>query len=329
MDVVCMGELLAEFVATKENVSLADSPGFVKAPGGAPANVAVAIARLGMSSGFVGKVGDDPFGAFLRRTLETEGVDTDGLLVDDEARTTAVFVAVRDDGRKDLCFYRNPGADMRIRPDELPEKLIGECRCFHYGSIGFIDEPSGSAQRRAIDLARRSGAMISYDPNYRPTLWPSEARAASVIRSGYEAAHLVKISEEEWRTATGTDDVRSGADSVLAAGPELLVISRGEEGAIATNGEYWIEAEAPAVDVVETTGAGDAFLASMIVELLPLREELGSLSRVSEETMKGILSRAVAVGALACTEVGAIPALPTAARVDSFLAERHRRSGSR
>lgn len=142
-----MGELLAEFVATKENVSLADSPGFVKAPGGAPANVAVAIVRLGMSSGFIGKVGDDPFGALLRRTLE----------------------AVRDDGRKNLCFYRNPGADMRIRPDELPEELIRGCRCFHYGSIGFIDEPSGSAQRRAIDLARRSGAMITYDPNYRPS----------------------------------------------------------------------------------------------------------------------------------------------------------------
>jgi fructokinase len=142
-----MGELLAEFVATKENVSLADSPGFVKAPGGAPANVAVAIVRLGMSSGFIGKVGDDPFGALLRRTLE----------------------AVRDDGRKNLCFYRNPGADMRIRPDELPEELIRGCRCIHYGSIGFIDEPSGSAQRRAIDLARRSGAMITYDPNYRPS----------------------------------------------------------------------------------------------------------------------------------------------------------------
>lgn len=317
-----MGELLAEFVATKENVSLADSPGFVKAPGGAPANVAVAIVRLGMSSGFIGKVGDDPFGAFLRRTLVAERVDTHGLLVDDEARTTAVFVAVRDDGRKDLCFYRNPGADMRIRPDELPEELIRECRCFHYGSIGFIDEPSGSAQRRAIDLARRSGAMITYDPNYRPTLWPSEERAAGVIRAGYETAHLVKISEEEWNVATGTDDFRDGARRVLDAGPELLVISRGENGAIATNGEFWIEVSAPVVHVVETTGAGDAFLAAMIVELLPVREELGSLSRVDRESMAAILSRAVAVGAIACTEVGAIPALPTAARVDSFLAQR-------
>lgn len=322
MDVVCMGEFLAEFVATKENVSLAESPGFVKAPGGAPANVAVGIARLGMSSAFIGKVGDDPFGAFLRRALVAEGVDTDGLLVDDEARTTAVFVAVRDDGRKDLCFYRNPGADMRIRPEELPEELIGECRCFHYGSIGFIDEPSCSAQRRAIDIARRSGAMITYDPNYRPTLWPSTERAAREIRGGYETAHLVKISEEEWEIATGTDDLRSGAARVLAAGAELLVISRGENGAIATNGEYWIETPAPAVNVVETTGAGDAFLAALIVELVPMREELGSLARVGSDTMTAVLARAVAVGALACTAVGAIPALPTAARVDAFLAER-------
>ena len=118
-DVICMGELLVEFVSTTDNVSLVHSPGFIKAPGGAPANVAVALQRLGLPAGFVGKVGNDPFGEYLRESLAEAGVDTTYLLVDKKARTTAVYVAVWDDGRKDLCFYRNPGADMMLNTDEM------------------------------------------------------------------------------------------------------------------------------------------------------------------------------------------------------------------
>ncbi len=149
-EVVCMGELLVEFVSTQANVSLADAPGFIKAPGGAPANVAVALQRLGLSAGFVGKVGDDPFGVYLRQSLEADGVDTRVLLVDQRARTTSVFVAVWDDGHKDLCFYRNPGADMLLAPAEIGSELLEGVRCFHFGSIGFTEEPIASAQRKAL-----------------------------------------------------------------------------------------------------------------------------------------------------------------------------------
>jgi fructokinase len=317
-DVLCMGELLAEFVSTKPNVSLVDAPGFVRAPGGAPANVAVGVSRLGLTSGFIGKVGNDPFGDYLRRSLEEADVGTQGLQTDDSVRTTAVFVAVWDDGRKDLCFYRNPGADMMLTAAELDLALIESARCLHFGSIGFIDEPIASAQHAAIRAARASGAMISYDPNYRPTLWDSPERAASVIRDVYGLAHLVKISEEEWEIATGTSDFQSGAKLVLDAGAELVVISCGVSGAIATNGDYWIELPAPTVDVVETTGAGDGFLAAMIVKLLPWREKLGSLAAVDEAVVRDALDYANSVGALTCTRVGAIPALPTASEVDEF-----------
>lgn len=318
-DVICMGELLAEFVSTQTNVSLVDAPGFIKAPGGAPANVAVALQRLGLAAGFVGKVGDDPFGIYLRQSLEADGVDTRYLLVDANARTTSVFVAVWDDGRKDLCFYRNPGADMLLAPDELSEEVFDGARGFHFGSISFIHEPARSAQYKMLDLATQKRLMISYDPNYRPTLWPSVDQAQSVIREGFKHCHLAKISQEEWQFVTGHQDLHLGAKQILDWGVELLVISRGERGAIATNGDYWIEISALPVTVVETTGAGDGFMAAMIARLLPERERLGSLRKIDQDVVTAALHYANAVGALTCTRPGAIPALPTSAEVKAFM----------
>ncbi len=319
VDVICMGELLAEFVATQPNVSLADAPGFIKAPGGAPANVAVALQRLGLSAGFAGKVGDDPFGLFLRQTLEAVGVDTTCLLVDPQARTTAVFVAVWEDGHKDLCFYRNPGADMMLRPEEITPSMFDGVRCFHYGSISFINEPSAQAQRRALDFARAKGLMITYDPNYRPTLWPSVERASEVIRDSFRFCHLAKVSQEEWEVATGHAGLDEGIRATLDRGVELLVISRGEMGALVTNGDYRIEMPAFAVNVVETTGAGDGFMAAMITRLLPEREKTGSLANVDQAVVRDALRFATAVGALTCTRMGAIPALPRLEDALAFL----------
>ena len=323
--IVCMGELLAEFVATKNNVSLEDAPGFVKAPGGAPANVAVALQRLGMASAFIGKVGDDPFGRFLRRALEADGVDTRALLADPQARTTAVYVTVWDDGHKDLCFYRNPGADMLLRPDEISENVFDGARGFHFGSITFIDEPSASAQRHALEIARQRGLMITYDPNYRPTLWPSEERARQLIQDSFRYCHLAKVSQEEWEVATGHVDLEAVIRAVLDRGVELLIVSRGPAGALAVTPDYRIELPAFPVDVVETTGAGDGFMAAMITCLLPEHEKSGSLCHVDPEVVRAALKFANAVGALTCTKPGAIPALPTRDEVLAFLEAQERK----
>ena len=318
-DVICVGELLVEFVSQANNVSLEDAPGFIKAPGGAPANVAVALQRLGLSSGFIGKVGNDPFGQFLRRSLEQEGVDTRFLRVDAQARTTAVYVAVWDDGHKDLCFYRNPGADAMLLSTEIDDTIFDRVRGFHYGSITLIEEPAAAAQRKLIELARQRGLMISYDPNYRPTLWPSVERAREVIQDAFRYAHLAKVSWEEWEVATGSSDLELGIRAVLEKGVELLVVSRGAEGALVTNGDYRIELPAFPIHVVETTGAGDAFMAAMITNLLPEREKAGSLRRAPFEQVKKALRFATAAGALTCTRLGAIPALPTLAETQAFL----------
>jgi len=145
IDVVTFGELLIDFVSTESGVSLIEAPGFVKAAGGAPANVAVGLARLGVSTGFVGKVGDDDFGCFLAQTLAENGVDTSALLFSDEARTALAFVSLRADGERDFMFYRHPSADMLIRPEEIDHDYIGSAKVFHYGSISLISEPSRSA----------------------------------------------------------------------------------------------------------------------------------------------------------------------------------------
>ncbi len=169
-------------------------------------------------------------------------------------------------------------------------------------------------------MARANGLMISYDPNYRPTLWPTVEQAQAVIRDGFRHCQLAKISEEEWLVATGETDLHRGAEVVLAQGVQLLVISRGERGAIATNGDFWIEQPAFGVEVIETTGAGDGFVAAMITRLLPEWKRLGSLAGVSPEVVGSALRYAVAVGALTCTRKGAIPALPTAQEALEFLA---------
>ena len=161
--------------------------------------------------------------------------------------------------------------------------------------------------------------MISYDPNYRPTLWPDQKTAEAVIQDYFQHCHLAKISEEELLVATGFEDLDAGIQAVLDKGVELLVISRGENGAIATNGKYRIDLPGLAVDVVETTGAGDGFLGAIITELLPEREKTGSLAAISEDRVRQALNRANAVGALTCKKPGAIPALPTRDETDEFI----------
>ncbi|MBF0277226.1 MAG: carbohydrate kinase [SAR324 cluster bacterium] len=318
-DVICMGELLVEFVATEKNRTITDASGFVKAPGGAPANVAVALSNLGLTSRFVGKVGTDPFGEYLRKSLQEKSVNTEYLLNDSDARTTAVFVAVWDGGRKDLCFYRNPGADIMLNQDEVGEAMLSGGRCFHFGSVSLAEEPAASAQKKLLELARAKGLMISFDPNYRPTLWPNPETAQKEILESLHSCHLAKVSDEEWEIVSGTQDLENGIRKILDCGVELLVLSRGEKGALATNGEYQIEIPGITVEVLETTGAGDGFLAAMIMQLLPLREKQGSLAKIPKEQVEAALHFANAVGALTCLKMGAIPALPSLDEVNQFL----------
>ncbi|MEW6359470.1 MAG: PfkB family carbohydrate kinase [Planctomycetota bacterium] len=317
-DVITLGELIIDFVSTKEDVSLKDAPGFTKAPGGAPANVAVGVVRLGRSAGFIGKVGDDPFGHFLADVVRKEGVDISNMSYSKEARTALALIAVLSDGSKDIFFYRNPGADMTLSPDDFDDDYIKSAKAFHFGSISLIDKLPRKATLHALAMAKRNGLLISYDPNYRPSLWPSEDEARARMPSVLERCDVVKISEEEWEVVTGTRDFEAGCDKVLAAGPQLVVISMGERGCYYKTAKGSGRVEPFKVKVAETIGAGDGFTAAVLVQLLDEIEAGQTIETIPDDRMKSILRFANAVGALTCTKIGAIPALPTREEAERF-----------
>jgi len=321
-EVICLGELLIDMVSTKADVPLAEAPGFHKAPGGAPANVAVGVAKLGVSSGFIGKVGDDPFGGFLEKVLRDNHVDTSHLAFAQDVRTTLVFVGVWSDGRKDMSFYRNPGADMFLGPEEVSEDYISRARVYHYGSISMIDDPSRKATLKAARIAKENGLIISYDPNLRLALWRRPDDARREIREGFKWATVAKVSEEEWEFITGTKNLEKGAEDILALGVKLVVVSCGGRGCYFHNGREHRHIPGFRVDVVETTGAGDGFMAGLIVGLLKELEKGGRVEDLKTSDLERILVRANAVGALATTKQGAIPALPTSQEVEDFLRAR-------
>ena len=314
--VLALGELLIDFVASERGNGLGDVTTFVRAPGGAPANVAVGVARLGVRSGFIGKVGDDPFGHHLADVLRTEGVDVSQLRFDDGARTALAFVSLSESGERDFMFYRHPSADMRHRPDELDAAAIAAAEVLHIGSISTISEPAASATRRAVELAHAGGALVSYDPNLRLPLWPSAEAAARGIRALWGDADIIKVSDEELRFLTGRDD-REAARELWTPRLRLLLVTRGEQGV-----SYLLpdaEGDVPGftVEVADTTGAGDAFTAAVLAALV-------RRPSVLEETrpLEAALRFANGYAALTTTRRGAIPAMPSRARVEAFLAER-------
>jgi len=318
-EAVTLGELLIDFVSTDKDVSLTDLPAFGGAAGGAPANVAVGLARLGVSAGFIGKVGQDPFGEFLRRTLDRAGVDTDFLRVDLGARTTLAFVATRSDGRKDICFYRNPGADMLLTAEEINRDYLQSARLLHFGSVSLSRSPAREATIHAALLARKAGLLVSYDPNWRPTLWQDHREANGRIWEAMPFADIVHCAEEEWEFITGAADLESGAHKILDAGPSLVVVTRGRRGCYYDNGKSRGEVPGFAVELVDPLGAGDAFVAAMLSQLI-----YGPRDRkLTDARLRGVMTYANAAGALTCTRRGVIPALPTARDLEEFLGREH------
>lgn len=317
--VVCFGEALIDFVSDVSGVDLMDAPGFRKAPGGAPANVAVGVAKLGTPAAFLGKVGDDPFGRFLARTFAEAGVDTSRMLFETSARTGLAFVSLTAEGDRDFCFFRNPSADMLLTPDELPVDLLSGCAVFHYGSITLIQDPSRSATLRAVETARAAGAIISYDPNLRLPLWPSAEAARKGMVEGLAYADFVKVAEEELAFMFGTDDVADGMEELHGMGIGLVAVTAGARGCTLSDGERQISHTGFRVNVQDTTGAGDGFVAAILHHLTQTGKSrpLGAMPR---EEIEGLARYANAVGALTTTQKGAIPALPTSDEVKRFLA---------
>ncbi len=328
MDIVTLGEVLIDMFPAEIGRRLAEVTAFRPSPGGAPANVAVAARRLGAQTAFVGKVGDDAFGEMLIDTLRGEGVETRGMRVDPDARTTMAIIAMPDPHHGEFVFYRNPGADMLLRPDELDEALLQETSALHIGSISLSTEPSRSATHRAVELARAAGALISFDVNYRPSLWPQPETAVDLITAMLPQVHLVKVNEDELVLLTGTDDPVAGSQSILAHGPTACLVTQGAKGSFMRVGDEMAFVPAFAVETVDAIGCGDAFMSGVLVCLvshdspadMPGQVVTDWPDRLNWSALRRSLRYGSAVGALTARKQGVIPALPTAAAVDEFLA---------
>jgi len=321
-EAVCLGELLIDFMPQEVGLPLIDTYTFRKAPGGAPANVAVGLARLGVSAGFIGKVGEDAFGRFLARVLQENGVDASHLRFSREARTALAFVSLLPDGERDFMFYRHPSADMLLRPEEIDEAYIAAARVFHFGSITLISEPSRSATLRAAETAREHGLLVSYDPNLRLSLWPDEAAARRGMLTGLPYADVLKVSEEEAAFLTGREDLeealgRLRRDYDIA----LAVATLGRAGCFYLGPAGGGRVPGFEVETVDTTGAGDGFAAGLLAELLRLAPTRADIEKLTPADLAGLFTFANAVGALTTTKKGAIPSLPTRKQVTQFLGE--------
>ena len=316
LDILTLGEVLIDMFPAEVGRTMTAVSSFLPKPGGAPANVAVAASRLGARAGFVGKVGEDIFGHYLEEVLRKEGVDTSGLRFDPHARTTLVFIALPDVNTAEFVFYRNPGADMLLSPDELGRQLLSSVSCLHFGSLSLIVEPSGSATRLAVEIARQAGALISFDVNYRLPIWESAPNALTSVKAIIPAVDLVKVNETELKLLTGQDDLERGAGSLLEQGPELCVVTLGPKGSYYRSRESSEFIPAFQVETVDATGCGDAFVAGLLFHLVCDGKRLDDLSA---ERLNAALRYANAVGALTAMSLGVIPALPRASQVAEFL----------
>ncbi len=309
MDIICMGEMLIDFTPGKEERS------YICNPGGAPANACIAIARNGLEAGFLGKLGNDDFGKFLKETLQENGVEMLVPALTDEAVTTLAFVTLYEGGERSFTFVRKPGADILLNASDINEEIIRSARMLHCGSFGMAENPSRDAHFYAMKLAKKNGKLISYDVNYRPAIWSFED-AKAVVDQVLPYVDLLKISDEELGFVGGEKNIPALMKEQNIA---LVVETLGADGA-----KYFFDGRSGSVsghtvEAVDATGAGDAFWGGFLSKLL--MSGLSSLTDLNEELIQSALAYGNAAGGLCVQKLGGIPALPEKGDIEHFLAK--------
>ena len=314
-DVTALGELLVDFTDSGENEQ--GNSLFEANPGGAPCNVLAMLKKLGRSCAFIGKVGDDMFGQMLRDTARTAGIDTKGLILDASAHTTLAFVKTLPGGDRDFSFYRDPGADMLLTEEELPEDMLRSTRIFHFGTLSMTHEGVRRATEKAVSIAKGSGALISFDPNLRPPLWSSMEEARERIAWGLSQCDILKIADNELEFMTGETDFTAGAAMLREQYPNirLLNVTAGADGSYSfyDGGAVFVPAFRLG-GTIETTGAGDTFCACVLNFVLE-----NGLEGMSEQQLTAMLRFANAAAYLVTTRKGAIRSMPERAQVEEIL----------
>ena len=314
-DVVALGELLVDF--TRNGLSDQGNPLFEANPGGAPANVLAMLQKLGKKTAFIGKVGQDGFGNMLADTVREAGVEVRALVRDAEIPTTLAIVNTFPNGDRDFSFYRKPGADLLLREEELDEELLRGCRIFHFGTLSLTDEPCRSATIRALNIAREAGAIISFDPNWRPPLWSSEDAAREQISWGLGQCDVLKIADNELLFMTGEEDFDRGAAILKEQYPNirLLNVTAGGDGSHSYYGGMQVFEPACSLGgVIETTGAGDTFCACVLNYVLD-----HGLDGLTESNLQEMLRFANTAAYIVTTRKGAIRSMPEPEEVYAIL----------
>lgn len=308
VEIVSLGETLVDLTQTGTDEK--GIPHYAAFPGGAPANVAVASARLGADAGFIGLVGNDSFGHGLIETLKREGVEVSHLGHTDECPTTLAIVSVDESGERSFAFYRDPGSDTRLTTEEAVKALDDlQPGILHFGSLSLTHEPSRTAAIEAVEHAKAMGTLISYDPNYRPALWNSEDEAVERMKSPLHLVDILKVSDEEMTMLTGSYDLEEGTVLLSEQGISLLLVTLGSDGVYYRMGDHTGRIEGINVEVADTNGAGDTFLGAMLMQIA------GDGFDLKDELIADFVAFANRAAAMTCSRPGAIPAMPTLAEL--------------
>jgi len=314
-DTIALGESLIDF--TPSGVDDSGMTLFSRNPGGAPANVLAMNARLGGKTAFIGKVGDDDFGHFLKSNMQQSGIDVSGLSMTTEYKTSLAFVQLNEFGERSFSFYRNPGADLYLKKEDVEESLLSRCRIFHFGSVSLTDEPCRSTTFYTAGKAKELGTLISFDPNYRPFLWENEKCAREEIQNALQYADMIKVSEEELELLTDTTDIKLGAEKLTQYGACVVLVTLGPKGAFFYTEKACGHVPTYNVKTVDTTGAGDAFLGAFHHCIRTMTaDDLKSMSALG---LHKIIRFCNAAGSLTTSKKGAIPAMPTLEQIEECV----------
>jgi fructokinase len=308
-DAVALGELLVDFYDT-------GSGQFEACPGGAPCNVLAMLQKLGRRTAFIGKLGDDLFGKRLTGTIEGIGIDTRGVIYDPSVRTTLAFVSTDNAGERSFAFYRNPGADMMLRRDEVDAALIKSSRSFHFGTLSTTHPVVREATYAAVALARDSGSIISFDPNLRPLLWDSLEEAQRQMAWGCAQCDVLKISDDEAEFLTGEKAVRAAAVAIGKRFPgiRLICVTGGRQGSSVLYDGLFIQEPAFDVAAVDTTGAGDTFCACILDAVLQV-----GIDGFTEDSLRRTLRFANAAAGRVTTRKGALLSMPDRGEIEALM----------
>ena len=310
IDITTIGEILIDL--TQSGRTEQGIPRFDANPGGAPANLAVAAARLGARTAFIGRVGNDSFGDYLKRCLAENGVDVRGMSVDEKARTTLAVVALDERGERTFSFYRDPSADVNLSMEHVPMELLGGTKVLHFGSVSLTAEPARTATLEAAKTAKASGAYVSYDPNYRASLWPDEETAVRNMTEPLSMVDILKVSDEELPLLTGCTDPEKGSARLTDQGVRLVLVTLGAHGAFYRFDGHTGHVPGVPCQVGDTNGSGDTFFGAALSQLV----KLSSLDQLTVPELERILAFANKAASITTSRHGAIPAMPTLQEVE-------------